>query len=491
MLVSKFQTEFDLYVEAKLDKHGNVEVNLYFYPFKVQCRCDPSLMTPDGHSSAKRKFLIDELDWKLKLGPLSVVEIRNFLDLHQTDAMGVRITIPTELEGKEAVIKAVELLNKKTRLNIKNFFWIKTTKEAIMINVKDDPEKPSQMKYTIIGPMKLPAELSDNTTGIFNFFIFKFPMANYFVLVKGDIRDEDNILVRIESACIFGHIFGSKKCDCGPQLHESMKLINELGKGLIIYAIDQDGRGIGNEAHLKAEILQENGLDTVEANLRMGFDVDERKYDECIEIIRFYGLKKIRLLTNNPSLVEDIEKGEIVIQRVPLEVVELDDYNSRYLMAKKDRMGHLLSFKTNQDWMNEALELAKKGQHLVPDEPLVGCVIVRNYTEKVGEGYYQESGGPHAEIQALKQAEDKAKGATMYVTLSPCWDQGRTGPCTEAIHKAGVKKVVVAMQDPNPANHYGIDRLERALGIEVVIGVLEKEAQAINQHWIEKYQEKR
>lgn len=150
----------------------------------------------------------------------------------------------------------------------------------------------------------------------------------------------------------------------------------------------------------------------------------------------------------------------------------------------KEKFNHLQ--KMHEKWMRKALELAKKGKGKVPGRPLVGCIIVNEENQKIGQGYFKKIGGPHAEIIALKQAGNKVKKAIMYVTLEPHCIQGLTPPCTKAIIKAGIKKIFIAMEDPFPGiRGQGIEELRKS-GIEVHVGLLKKEAQLLNKEWINK-----
>jgi len=160
-------------------------------------------------------------------------------------------------------------------------------------------------------------------------------------LVKGEWTDDDAILVRMHSSCISGDIFGSKRCECGDQLHKSMEMIEKEGKGVVVY-LDQEGRGIGLLNKIKAYKLQEEGLDTVDANVHLGFAPDERDYGVGAQILRNLGVKKMRLLTNNPVKRVGLEGyGLKVVENIPIEV-EPNEYNEFYLKTKRDRMGHIL-----------------------------------------------------------------------------------------------------------------------------------------------------
>jgi len=163
----------------------------------------------------------------------------------------------------------------------------------------------------------------------------------HLALVKGDIKEGDEVLVRVHSECLTGDVFGSKRCDCGEQLHKAMEIVDAEGKGVILY-MHQEGRGIGLVNKLKAYELQDKGLDTVEANLKLGFKADLRDYGIGAQILVDLGLRKIKLMTNNPRKIVALEGyGLKVIERVPIEIAP-HDRNIRYLQTKKQKLGHLL-----------------------------------------------------------------------------------------------------------------------------------------------------
>ncbi|VAX26598.1 3,4-dihydroxy-2-butanone 4-phosphate synthase / GTP cyclohydrolase II [hydrothermal vent metagenome] len=163
----------------------------------------------------------------------------------------------------------------------------------------------------------------------------------HLALVKGDITPEEPTLVRVHSECLTGDVFGSKRCDCGDQLHSAMKIVEEAGKGVILY-MRQEGRGIGLANKLRAYVLQDEGLDTVEANIKLGFKPDLRDYGIGAQILVDTGVKKIRLMTNNPRKIVGLEGyGLQVVERIPVEV-KPGEKNRAYLKTKKKKLGHLL-----------------------------------------------------------------------------------------------------------------------------------------------------
>lgn len=161
----------------------------------------------------------------------------------------------------------------------------------------------------------------------------------HMALVKGKWEKDEAVLVRVHSSCVTGDVFGSCRCDCGPQLHAAMEMIEKAGKGVIVY-MNQEGRGIGLLNKLKAYKLQENGRDTVEANIELGFKMDERDYGIGAQILRDLGLSKIKLLTNNPKKRAGlIGYGLEIVENVPI-IILANPHNAKYLQTKKEKMGH-------------------------------------------------------------------------------------------------------------------------------------------------------
>ena len=163
----------------------------------------------------------------------------------------------------------------------------------------------------------------------------------HLALVKGSWEPDEPILVRVHSSCVTGDIFGSCRCDCGPQLHKAMEMIDREGKGVVLY-MNQEGRGIGLINKLKAYSLQENGLDTVEANIKLGFKMDQRDYGVGAQILRSLGVSKMRLMTNNPKKRAGlIGYGLEVVDNVPIEIAS-NPHNEVYLKTKRDKMNHAI-----------------------------------------------------------------------------------------------------------------------------------------------------
>lgn len=191
-----------------------------------------------------------------------------------------------------------------------------------------------------VSTVDLPTEYGKFVAHAYRWILDDDPDMLHIALVKGDIKEDDEVLVRVHSECLTGDVFGSLRCDCGPQLHRAMQMIEEEGKGIVLY-MRQEGRGIGLYKKLKAYELQEKGLDTVEANIKLGVSPDLRDYGVGAQILFDLGVRKLRLMTNNPKKVIGLEGyGLEVIDRVPIEV-EANSYNLNYLKTKKEKLGHL------------------------------------------------------------------------------------------------------------------------------------------------------
>ena len=203
------------------------------------------------------------------------------------------------------------------------------------------PNSPEKLSVQRVAVANLPTEWGD-----FKIAGYKSLTSDeeFVVLFKGDLRPDVPTLVRIHSQCLTGDVFGSSKCDCGAQLHRTMQMIQEEGRGALVYQ-QQEGRGIGILNKIRAYALQDQGADTVEANERLDLPVDSRDYRQCAEVLFDLGLCKVKVISNNPGKLRALEEAGLqIVERVSIEV-EASERASRYLKTKKEKLGHLLSIK--------------------------------------------------------------------------------------------------------------------------------------------------
>lgn len=246
------------------------------------------------------------------------------------------------LAGLEPVGALVEIMNEDgTMARLPELLVIAKKFNLKIISIKDliayRIKHESLVTEEVV--VSLPTEFGD-----FTLHAFKQTTNNriHIALVKGTWEKEEPILVRVHSSCVTGDIFGSCKCDCGPQLHQSMQMIEKEGKGIIVY-MHQEGRGIGLLNKLKAYHLQEQGKDTVEANLALGFKPDEREYGIGAQILRKLGVSKLRLITNNPTKRAGlIGYGLEIVENIPI-IIKPNKHNKFYLKTKQDKMGHIFN----------------------------------------------------------------------------------------------------------------------------------------------------
>jgi 3,4-dihydroxy 2-butanone 4-phosphate synthase/GTP cyclohydrolase II len=236
---------------------------------------------------------------------------------------GVLVEIMNE-DGSMARLAELKLIAKKHQLkiiSIKDLIAYRLKKETL---IKEDVRVKMPTKY---GAFELIAYKQLNTG------------EEHMALKKGEWKKDEAVLVRVHSSCMTGDILGSLRCDCGDQLHAAMKMVEEAGKGVVLY-MNQEGRGIGLVNKLKAYKLQEEGLDTVEANLKLGFGMDERDYGVGAQILRELGISKIKLITNNPRKRAGLfGYGLEIVEIVPIEI-KPNAHNKKYLTTKRDKLGH-------------------------------------------------------------------------------------------------------------------------------------------------------
>lgn len=243
------------------------------------------------------------------------------------------------LAGFEPAGVLVEIMNEDGSMaRLPDLMLIAKQHDLKIISIKDlityRLEKESLIKEEVT--VNLPTEWGDFTMTAYTQLSNG---ATHLALTKGEWAENEPILARVHSSCVTGDIFGSCRCDCGPQLHAAMKMIQQEGKGIIVY-MNQEGRGIGLINKMKAYNLQDEGLDTVEANIKLGFKGDERDYGVGAQILRAKGVTKMRLMSNNPTKRAGlIGYGLEIVENIPIEI-KSNIYNEAYLKTKRDKMGH-------------------------------------------------------------------------------------------------------------------------------------------------------
>jgi 3,4-dihydroxy 2-butanone 4-phosphate synthase/GTP cyclohydrolase II len=205
------------------------------------------------------------------------------------------------------------------------------------------PNSPTTLSVQRVAEARLPTEWGD-----FHIAGYRSLTSDeeYVVLYKGELRPDVPTLVRIHSQCLTGDVFGSTKCDCGPQLHRTLEMIQDEGRGAVVYQ-QQEGRGIGILNKIRAYALQDEGADTVEANERLDLPVDSRDYRQCAEVLFDLGLCKVKVISNNPGKLQALQDAGLeIVERVSIEV-ESSAPAEKYLRTKKEKMGHLLELKAS------------------------------------------------------------------------------------------------------------------------------------------------
>lgn len=245
------------------------------------------------------------------------------------------------LAGFSAAGVLVEIMNEDgTMARLPDLVKVAKKFNLKLVSIKD------LISYRLKNESLIKREIGvDMPTAYGDFDLIAFRQTNtddlHLALIKGTWDKDESVMVRVHSSCVTGDIFGSCRCDCGPQLHKALEMVDKEGKGVVLY-MNQEGRGIGLLNKLKAYKLQEQGMDTVQANLALGFPMDKRDYGVGAQILRDLGISKIRLITNNPTKrVGLIGYNLEIVEQIPIEI-EPNQHNSKYLETKRDKMGHTI-----------------------------------------------------------------------------------------------------------------------------------------------------
>lgn len=363
------------------------------------------------------------------------------------------------------------------------------------------PEAPPRMelseRLTLSATCDLPVQTLSlegvREEATFQMHVFRDILTDqeHIALVYGTVAGGEEVYTRVHSECMTGNTLNSLRCDCGAQFDVALNIIAKRGSGVMLYVVGHEGRGIGLTSKIRAYRLQQQGLDTYQANKALHYPDDCRDYSVPRAVLRKLQVKSVTLLTNNPIKVSEFAEfgcnGQVSRVAVTIPPTE---HSAAYLQAKSHREARGFGEQSTptvtlepQDatLMARALQLAERGRCSAPPNPHVGCVLTDSSGRIIGEGYHVRAGTAHAEVRALEDAAargEPTEGCTAYVTLEPCHHQGRTGPCDMALLQAGVARVVVAQVDPDKrVESEGIATL-RAAGVQVVVGVLGEEAQA-------------
>lgn len=321
---SHYETPFTVSVDAK--KGTSTGISAYDRAVTIKCLIDPATK-PDDLARPGHIFPL-----RAKKGGVLVRtgQTEASLDLARLAGLnpsGVICEVMKE-DGTMARTPDLEKFNEKFGVPII------TIEEIIKYRLQEEILVEQEAEATIPTPWG---------KFIIKAFVDMINKETHVALVYGDVKSEEPVLVRVHSQCLTGDTFGSLKCDCGSQLHNAMEMIGKEGRGVLLYLLNQEGRGIGLINKIKAYKLQEEGLDTVEANLELGFKEDQRDYGIGAQILRVLGLKKLKLLTNNPKKYIALSGyGLEIAARVPVEV-QYGKENIRYMKTKKEKMGHLLN----------------------------------------------------------------------------------------------------------------------------------------------------
>ena len=321
---SHFQTPFTVSVDAR--NGTTTGISAYDRAVTIRCLIDPATR-PDDLSRPGHIFPLRAKDGGVLIRS---GQTEASIDLTKMAGLFPSGTICEIMNEDGTMSRMPDLLKFSKKFDIP----ILTIEEMIKYRIQTDS------LVEMVAEAQLPTVWGEF---VLKTFIDKINQETHVALIQGDLTLDEPVLVRVHSQCLTGDTFGSLRCDCGSQLHHSMEMISREKKGALVYLMNQEGRGIGLVNKIRAYKLQENGMDTIEANVELGFKPDLRDYGIGAQILRALGLKKLRIITNNPSkYIALAGYGLEIIERIPLEIVP-NKVNLRYMKTKKEKMGHILT----------------------------------------------------------------------------------------------------------------------------------------------------
>jgi 3,4-dihydroxy 2-butanone 4-phosphate synthase/GTP cyclohydrolase II len=320
---SHFQTPFTVSVDAK--RNTTTGISAFDRAETIRCLIDPA-SRPDDLSRPGHIFPLRAKDGGVLV---RTGQTEASVDLARMAGLTPAGVICEIMKEDGTMARMPDLEGFSARFNVP----IITIEEIIKYRVQTDT------LVELVSEAALPTRWGDFTIRA---YVDRVQQETHIALVQGELGGDEPVLARVHSQCLTGDTFGSLRCDCGPQLQAAMRLISREKRGALLYLLNQEGRGIGLTSKIKAYKLQEQGLDTVQANVTLGFKPDQRDYGIGAQILRQLGLKKLRLITNNPAkYIALAGYGLEIVERVPLEVEPVKE-NLDYMRTKKEKMGHLL-----------------------------------------------------------------------------------------------------------------------------------------------------
>jgi len=291
-------------------------------------------------------------------------------------------------------------------------------------------EFPALDKVRFIGPMRLPLEVWPRRVRVLTFWMATKGKSKYMLILHGSFPPRQRTLLRIESACIFGHSFSSRGCDCGYQLEASLRKIAVHDPGMLVYCIDQEGKGSGVENHFSLYVLRQGGLSKEEATQTLKIRADQRRYQEIVTILKFFGIKEVTLLTNSPKRLRFLRNAGINVQEHSLES-PIDANNLNELSEKKDHAGYDLNVRSYGDVLESLqLEIRKRDR-----ARLEGWTLLSSRGLEVRKFVGGEGKNPSSHIER-RLRDSQVRGGILVLTRKPC------PQCQARLFETGLRRIV-------------------------------------------------